>query len=89
VLTLEDAVRKMTSSVADRLRLKGRGLLREGYFADIVLFDPATIADRATFTDPHQLSVGIEQVWVNGARVIQDSQHTGAKPGRLVYGAGR
>jgi N-acyl-D-aspartate/D-glutamate deacylase len=89
ILTLEDAVRKMTSAVADRLRLKGRGLLREGYFADVVLFDAATIADRATFTHPHQLSIGIEQVWVNGARVIQDSQHTGAKPGRLVYGAGK
>jgi N-acyl-D-amino-acid deacylase len=89
VLSLEDAVRKMTSSVADRLRLKGRGQLREGFFADVVLFDPETISDRATFTESRQLSVGIEEVWVNGVRVLRGGQHTGAKPGRTVYGAGR
>jgi N-acyl-D-aspartate/D-glutamate deacylase len=89
VLTLEDAVRKMTSSVADRLRLRRRGLLREAFYADVVIFDPATVSDRATFTDPHQLSVGIEEVWVNGGHVIQGGKHTGAKPGRTVFGPGR
>lgn len=86
VITLEDAVRKMTSSVADRLGLRTRGLVREGYQADLVLFDPATVGDRATFTDPHQLSVGISDVWVNGQRVLQNGEHTGAKPGQIVRG---
>ena len=89
ILTWEDAIRKMTSAVADRLHLRKRGLLREGFFADVVIFDPATVADRATFTDPHQLSVGIEEVWVNGGRVVKDGIHTSAKPGRTVYGAGK
>lgn len=89
VLTLEDAVRKMTSSVADRLGLRNRGLLRTGCMADIVIFDPHTIADRATFEDPHQLSVGVRDVWVNGTRVLADGSHTGALPGRIVDGPGR
>jgi N-acyl-D-aspartate/D-glutamate deacylase len=84
ILTLEDAVRKMTSSVADRLRLKIRGILREGAFADVIVFDPETIADRATFTDPHQLSVGVEQMWINGVRVLKNGTHTGSKPGQIV-----
>jgi dihydroorotase/N-acyl-D-amino-acid deacylase len=89
VITLEDAVRKMSSSVADRLNLRDRGLLREGMYADVVIFDPDTVADRATFEDPHQLSVGIRDVWVNGGRVLRDGTHTGAKPGRQVHGPGR
>ena len=84
ILTLEDAIRKMTSAVADRLRLKNRGVLREGAFADVVILDPETIADRATFADPHRLSVGVEQVWINGVRVIKDGIHTNAKPGQIV-----
>jgi N-acyl-D-amino-acid deacylase len=84
VISLEDAVRKMTSSVADRLGMRDRGLLRAGMFADVVVFDPQTVADRATFTDPHQLSVGVRDVWVNGGRVIRDGTHTGATPGRFV-----
>ncbi|MCB0159880.1 MAG: D-aminoacylase, partial [Caldilineaceae bacterium] len=64
--------------------LRDRGLLREGLYADVVLFDPATVGDRATFEDPHQLSVGIEQVWVNGVHVVKDGTHTGATPGRVV-----
>ncbi|MDX1934958.1 MAG: D-aminoacylase [Capsulimonadales bacterium] len=83
-LTWEDAIRKMTSSVADRLRLKQRGLLKEGYFADVVVFDPATVADRATFTDPHRFSVGIEHVFVNGVPVVRDSVPTNALPGRTL-----
>ena len=89
VLSLEAAIRKMTSSVADRIRLKERGLLREGYYADVVIFDPETVSDRSTFTDSRQLSVGIEEVWVNGVRVLRGGLHTDAKPGRTVYGAGR
>ncbi len=86
VLTLEDAIRKMSSAVADRLGLPQRGLLREGYFADVVIFDPATIHDPATFDDPHQLSVGIRDVWVNGQQVLQMGSHTGALPGQIVRG---
>lgn len=88
VLTLEDAVRKMTSAVADRLGLRERGQLRAGMMADVVLFDPETIADRASFDDPHQLSVGVRDVWVNGARVLSEGEHTGAMPGQVVRGAG-
>ena len=87
-LTLEDAVRKMSSAVADRLGLRDRGALRAGNFADVVIFDPETVGDRATWDDPHQLSVGIRDVWVNGQRVIKDGEHTGAKPGQFVKGPG-
>lgn len=89
VLPLEDAIRKMSSAVAQRLGIRDRGLLREGFCADVVLFDPATISDRATFEDPHQLSVGVRDVWVNGARVLRNGEHTGALPGRWVAGSGR
>jgi N-acyl-D-amino-acid deacylase len=89
VLTLEDAIRKMTGAVADRLRLRDRGQLRAGFYADVVLLDPATVADRATFTDPHQLAVGIEGVWVNGVRVWKNAAHTDALPGRAIHGGGR
>ena len=86
VIPLEDAIRKMTSAVANRLGIQKRGLLREGYYADVVLFDPATIGDRATFADSHQLSVGIHHVWVNGVLVLANGLHTGATPGRIVRG---
>ncbi len=89
VLALEDAVRKMTSAVADRLRLRERGLLRAGCYADVVVFDPETIADQATFEAPHQLSTGVRDVWVNGVQVLLDGVHTGATPGRMVMGPGR
>jgi dihydroorotase/N-acyl-D-amino-acid deacylase len=89
VLSLEEAVRIMTSAVASRLGLPRRGLLREGCFADVVVFDPLTIADRATFTEPHQLAVGARDVWVNGGPVFRNGQHAGAMPGRALYGAGR
>ena len=84
LLTLEDAVRKMTGAVADRLGLRQRGHLRAGFYADVVLFDPQTIGDRATFADSHRLSVGVQHVWVNGERVLRDGEHTGATPGRFV-----
>jgi N-acyl-D-amino-acid deacylase len=85
LMSLEEAVRKMTSAVADRITLKERGLLKEGFFADVTLFDPATVGDRATFTDPHQISTGINEVWVNGTRVVKAGAVTGALPGRCVY----
>jgi dihydroorotase/N-acyl-D-amino-acid deacylase len=89
VLRLEDAVRKMTSAVAERLGLRERGLLHPGCYADVVVMDPLTIADRATFEAPHQLASGVRDVWVNGARVLQGGAHTGATPGRVVSGPGR
>ncbi len=88
VITVEDAVRKMTSAVATRLSIDDRGVLRPGMYADIVVFDPETVADRATFEDPHQLSVGVEEVFVNGVQVLRGGEHTGAKPGRIVRGPG-
>ncbi len=88
VLTLEDAVRKMTSAVASRLSIRDRGLLREGFRADIVVFDPATIADRATFDAPHRTSVGIREVFVNGVAVVLEGKPTGALPGRIIRGPG-
>jgi dihydroorotase/N-acyl-D-amino-acid deacylase len=88
VLSLEDAVRKMTWSTAQILGLRERGLVKEGMFADLVLFDPAAVIDRATFEQPHQLSVGVQRVWVNGVLVWQDGKHTGAKPGRALRGPG-
>jgi N-acyl-D-aspartate/D-glutamate deacylase len=84
VMSLEEAVRKMTSAVATRLSLDDRGLLRAGMFADVVIFDPATITDRATYDRPHQLSEGVRHVFVNGVAVVSDGRHTGATPGRAV-----
>jgi dihydroorotase/N-acyl-D-amino-acid deacylase len=87
-MTLEDAVRKCTSAVADRLHLRDRGQLRDGFFADVVIFDPETVSDHATWSDPHRLSTGIRDVLVNGTPVIRDNAHTGAKPGMRVNGPG-
>ncbi len=88
VLTLEDAVRKASSSVATRLSLTDRGVLKVGLKADVIVFDPATITDNATFEKPHQLSTGVRDVFVNGVAVVRDGQHTGAKPGVVVRGPG-
>ncbi len=88
LLSLEEAIRKMTSLPANRLGLFDRGRIQIGAKADLVLFDPQTITDHATFEKPHQLSSGIVQVWVNGQRVVQDGQHTGATPGQVVRGPG-
>jgi dihydroorotase/N-acyl-D-amino-acid deacylase len=88
VLPLEEAVRKMSSAVATRLSLDDRGVLREGMYADVVVFDPETITDRATFEQPHQLSVGVRDVFINGVGVVRAGKHTGARPGRIVRGPG-
>jgi N-acyl-D-amino-acid deacylase len=85
---LPDAIRRLTSLPASNLGLKGRGLLREGYYADIVLFDPARVQDHATFAKPQQLATGVDHVFVNGVQVLRDGKHTGAKPGRFVRGPG-
>jgi dihydroorotase/N-acyl-D-amino-acid deacylase len=83
-LTLEAAVRKMTGVPAERLRLQERGLVREGYFADLTVFDPATVADRATFEQPHQAAAGIRYVLVNGRLTLDDGVLTGERPGRAL-----
>jgi len=88
VMPLTEAVRKATSAVATRLGIQDRGILREGFYADVVVFDPKTIIDRATFTRPHQVSQGVEHVFVNGRAVLSDGEHTGAEPGRIVRGPG-
>ncbi len=88
VLPLEDAIRKMTSAVATRLQIHDRGLLRPGMYADVVVFDPLTIIDRATFQEPHQLSAGVQHVFVNGVHTLRDGEHTGAMAGMIVRGPG-
>ena len=88
LFTLEEAVRKISGATAARLKLRDRGLLREGMFADVVVFDEKIIADLATFEKPHQLSVGVKHVFVNGVAVVSEGKHTGATPGRSVRGPG-
>jgi N-acyl-D-amino-acid deacylase len=88
VTTLEDAIRRLTAFPAENLKLHRRGMLRPGYYADIVVFDPARIQDHATFDKPHQLATGVAHVFVNGTQVLKDGEHTGAKPGRVVRGPG-
>ncbi len=88
LLSLEAAVRKLASLPAENLGLKERGSLREGFFADVVVFDPTKIIDHATFEQPHQFATGMVHVFVNGVQVLQDGEHTGAKPGRFVRGSG-
>lgn len=88
VLTLEDAVRKMTSLAAQRVGLADRGVLKRGMYADVVVFDPATVRDEATFTDPQRTATGIRWVFVNGVAVVDDGRLTGATPGRALRGPG-
>jgi N-acyl-D-amino-acid deacylase len=85
---VEEAVRKMTSLPATNLKIQKRGLLKVGYYADVVLFDEVTIQDHATFEDPHQYTTGVVHVFVNGEQVLKDGEHTNKKPGRLVVGPG-
>ncbi len=84
LLTVEEAVRRMTSLPAGNLGIERRGMLKPGYFANVVVFDPQTIQDHATFEKPRQYATGVSGVWVNGVEVIRDGEHTGAKPGRVV-----
>ncbi len=88
VISLEEAVRKMTSLPAGNLKIKRRGLLKPGYYADVVVFDADEIVDHATFDEPHQYATGVIHVFVNGTQVLRDGEHTGAKPGRVVRGPG-
>ncbi len=88
VFPLEEAVRRLTSLPAQNLKLKKRGMLQVGNFADVVVFDPASIRDHATFDKPHQYSTGVQHVFVNGVQVLKDGEHTGATPGRVVRGPG-
>ena len=88
VLRLEEAIRKMTSLPAQRFRLVERGLVRPGMWADLVVFDEKTVADKATFTKPHAYSEGFRYVLVNGEVVIESGKHTGARPGQILPGPG-
>jgi N-acyl-D-amino-acid deacylase len=88
VIALEEAIKRLTSLPATNLKLRRRGALEPGYYADVVVFDPATIIDHATFEQPHQLATGVKHVFVNGTQVLRDGQHTGATPGRVVRGPG-
>ena len=88
IISLEEAIRRLTSFPAENLKLKKRGRLQQGYFADIVVFDPNKIIDKATYDRPHQLSIGVLSVFVNGVQVIKDSEHTGNFPGRALKGPG-
>ena len=88
VISLEEAVHKLSEFPAINLKLDRRGSLKPGYYADIVVFDQNIIRDNATFEKPHQFAIGMEHVFVNGVPVIKDGEHTGAKPGRVVRGPG-
>jgi N-acyl-D-amino-acid deacylase len=88
VISLTEAVRKLSKLPATNLKIKNRGELKPGNFADIVIFDPANVQDHATFEKPHQYSTGVIHVFVNGVQVLKDGEHTGAKPGRFVKGPG-
>lgn len=88
IIPLEEAIRRLTSFPAEKLKIRDRGVLRAGCFADVVVFDPAKIADFATFEKPHQFSTGMIHVFVNGKQVLKNREHTGAKPGMVVLGPG-
>ncbi|MBN1286348.1 MAG: D-aminoacylase [Anaerolineae bacterium] len=88
IIPLEEAVRRLTTLPAATLKLDRRGALQAGHFADVVVFDPATVQDHATFENPHQYSTGVHHVLVNGVPVLRDGEHTGATPGRVVRGPG-
>jgi N-acyl-D-amino-acid deacylase len=88
VMPLEEAIRRLTSLPAHSIAIRERGSLQVGYYADVVVFDPATITDHATFEHPHAYSTGVRDVFVNGVQVLRNGEHTGAKPGRVVRGPG-
>ena len=89
VISLAEAVHRLSGLPATNLGLDHRGFIKQGMFADVVVFDPQTIADRATFEQPHQYSVGVKHVFVNGVQVLKDGEHTGSKPGRALWGPGK
>jgi N-acyl-D-amino-acid deacylase len=84
VIPLAEAIRRLSGLPATNLALDGRGFIRDGLFADLAIFDPQTITDRATFEKPHQFAIGMKHVFVNGVHVLKDGEHTGAKPGRAI-----
>jgi N-acyl-D-aspartate/D-glutamate deacylase len=88
VITMEEAIRKMTSANATKIHVYDRGLLRSGMWADVAVFDPATIIDNATYTKPHQYATGVKYVLVNGKLVLDRASHTGLRPGAILYGSG-
>jgi N-acyl-D-amino-acid deacylase len=89
IIPLEEAVRKLSALPAENLGIKDRGRLQPGYFADLAIFDPDKIVDHATFEAPHQYATGMVHVFVNGTQVLANGEHTGAMPGRAVWGRGR
>jgi N-acyl-D-amino-acid deacylase len=89
IITLEDAIRKMTSLPAQRMGIQDRGLLKEGMYADITIFNPDTIIDKATYVEPHQFPIGVDYVLVNGHIVVEKGKHSGALPGKIIYGPGK
>lgn len=88
LLSLEEAIHRLTGMPARRLKIENRGQLQPGYLADVVIFDPETIEDKATYVEPHQYAVGVEHVFVNGVQVLESGEHTGEMPGRFVKGPG-
>src|SRR5207237_4622701 len=88
IVPLQEAIRRLSALPAGNLKLDRRGALKPGYFADVVVFDPAKIQDHATFEKPHQFSTGVEEVFVNGTLDLSKGEHTGAKPGQVVRGPG-
>ena len=88
VVPLQEAVRRLSALPAENLKLRRRGRLAAGYYADVVVFDPAKVQDHATFDKPHQYATGVVHVFVNGTQVLKDGEHTGATPGRVVRGPG-
>jgi N-acyl-D-amino-acid deacylase len=88
LISLEEAVRRLTSLPASHLKIKERGSLKPGYYADLAVFDPARIQDHATFEKPHQLATGMVHVFVNGTQVLRHGEHSGATPGMVVRGPG-
>jgi N-acyl-D-amino-acid deacylase len=89
IVPLKEAIRRLSGLPASNLGLDHRGFIQAGMFADVVVFDPQTIADRATFDEPHQYAVGMKHIFVNGTQVLKDGEHTGAKPGRALWGPGK
>ena len=88
VAELPDAIRRLSSLPATNLGIRNRGLLKARYYGDVVVFDPATVQDHATFEKPKQLATGVDDVFINGVQVLSNGKHTGAKPGRVVRGPG-